>query len=163
MKYHLTLLIILLLAACSKDEKPFNLTDETIFREDITSTCFSDFTEIADEDIVIRTEAEYLNLQEILRQEYIGINCDTASLPIIDFSKYTLLGKLTQGGGCSANYDREVIRDNENKEIRYSIAVEYVGACYMFIQNWNWACVPKFPNDYSVVIHTEDSYEYPEN
>ena len=84
------------------------------------------------------------------KNNYSDIDCDTSELPEIDFSKYTLLSKLTQGGGCTATYQRKILNDTKNRKIIYEIAVDYEGKCEMLIGNWNFVFVPKTPDDYSV-------------
>ena len=71
-------------------------------------------------------------------------------MPSIDFSQYTLLGKYTQGGGCSINFARKVYIDDTNKKIIYSVRVIEEGACEMLGMSMNWALVPKIPSDYIV-------------
>ncbi|HON20432.1 MAG TPA: hypothetical protein PLW70_03765 [Bacteroidales bacterium] len=68
----------------------------------------------------------------------------------IDFSKYTVLGKYTNGGGCSVVYERNVSKNISNKKILYSITVHQCGYCDMYSECMNWVLVPKIPEDYTI-------------
>ena len=56
---------------------------------------------------------------------------------MINFEKYSLIGKYTEGGGCDVNYNREIIDHKIENKIVYSIDVEYTGICTMLITNMN--------------------------
>jgi len=77
--------------------------------------------------------------------------CDSSKLPGIDFSKYTVLGKLTINSACDT-ITREVLSDSLNKKYIYNINIqEPQGRCiYIAIPNMNWVLVPKLPREYKV-------------
>jgi len=73
----------------------------------------------------------------------------------LKFTKYFLVGKFTDGGGCSVTYDRQVIVDEENKNLIYKIDADYFGFCDMLIVNMNWALIPYRYIDYSFEFQVE--------
>lgn len=110
------------------------------------SACFIPL-ELRDSEFVINSDAEYSKLLEY-RSSSPG--CENFELPKIDFSKKTLLGKCAFGVGCSIGFEREVIRDEPNKTIVYSIKVVEEGLCEMVGSSMNWITIPKVPSDYSI-------------
>ncbi|MBK8806709.1 MAG: hypothetical protein IPO21_08710 [Bacteroidales bacterium] len=154
MRVALLLSIILLSFSCTKKGQPepelVEITDECIFRDNILSTCFYGRVETEIGMYVIRTNEEYQEFGDKVRANYDNIDCDTAKLPEIDFSKYSLISFLTGGSGCSAHFQRRVYKDTINSNIVYKIEENYEGDCEMYIENRNWAIVPAIPYDYIV-------------
>jgi len=72
------------------------------------------------------------------------------NFPQFDFSKSTLLGQYTPAGGCSADFNKKVLRDDKNKTVNYTVNVNSNGSCLMAISSYNWIMVPSIPNDYTV-------------
>lgn len=153
------LLFAIAFTGCEKEKIDENLNDITKDSEfkELLSDCFNGIFQKDYSEIIITDSESYKNFEDSIRVQAGGLNCNTASLPYIDFSKFTLLGKFTQGGGCSVNYDRAVFDDTENKKIIYKISVEYSGPCDMWIFNWNWVCIPKLPEDYEVEFHVKET------
>ena len=121
------------------------------------SACFTPF-ELKDSEFVINSDAKYSKLLEY-RSSSPG--CENFELPEIDFSKKTLLGKFAWGVGCSIDFEREVIRDEPNKTIVYSIKVVEEGLCEMAGSSMNWILIPKVPSDYSIEfeVHSDKTIQ----
>jgi hypothetical protein len=134
-----------------------DITSSSIFPEDFIAPCFYGVYTTNDySEIVIRDEKSYRELQDSIRIQIIYHDCDSEKLPHIDFQKYTLLARKTQGGGCNVVYWRGIYKDPVNKVIKYQIRVIYSGSCAMLIHNRNWALIPKIPDDYTVIFETEE-------
>lgn len=151
-------ILFLLFTACD-DKSPEDITDEVELDVDILSACFSGFDGFEYEQLVIRDAAAYQQLEEETRADIQHVNCDTASLPSIDFSRYTLIGVNTSGGGCGADYQRKVIWDEADERVTYHVSVTYSGPCYMLIGSFNWALIPALPEDFAVRFEVKESYE----
>ena len=144
------IILSLLLIACEK-HKTLDITDQCEFHEIILSPCFYGITNLSNDNyVIIRNNEAYLNFANSIRIHPYNTNCDTAILPVIDFNKYSLLGRNTSGGGCGATYDRQILKDIDDKKIIYKINVQYEGSCYILIENWNWVYIPKLEKGYSV-------------
>ncbi len=78
--------------------------------------------------------------------------CEKASLPYVDFSKYTLLAKYSSGGGCEVDFNRKVVFDSVQKKVVYYIDIRYEGYCEQLAFSGNFVLVPKMPDDYAVEI-----------
>lgn len=139
-----------------------------------------EFTESSDLDnVVIRTQEEYDNFILQLEQkgfekllfhvknyprnywryssiktlnEYISYCQNQYAFTPFDFSQKTLLGQYAYDGGCSVDFNRDVVRDDVNKIVNYSIYTIPSGRCEMLGTSENWILVPKVPDDYAVNI-----------
>lgn len=138
------------IASCEKSDKIIEITNDCKFYDNILSTCFYGISGSKYNEIIITDNETYQTFGDSIRIHPANVDCDTAKLPYIDFNKYSLLGKRTNGGGCSAKYDRKILKDIENKKIIYQISVVYEGNCKMLLGSMNWAYIPKLPNDYKV-------------
>ena len=147
----------LLFAACEND-KLIELTEQCEFHENLLGSCFSGIGDCGYDEIVITDSESYQHFGNVIRIHPVNVDCDTAALPYIDFNGYTLLGKRTSGGGCSAYYDRKIFKDKKDKRIIYKIEVQYGGACAMLIGSWNWISIPKLLEGYSVEFKVNQSY-----
>ena len=85
--------------------------------------------------------------------------CSNIDLPKIDFSQKTLLGKFSMTFDLSANYFREVTKDDLRKEMIYSIKilesnppVESCRTGCRYLANLNLVVIPKIPQGYKVVF-----------
>jgi len=164
-------LLIVLMGACEKkddlgnvDVKGTNVTAKSISLDDSVSSsgevihdnnilnCYYDNYSIGFDEKVIRDASAYKKLGEAIREK--GI-CDADSLPVVDFSKNSLIGKYVSGGGCNVNVEREVYDDTETKTITYSIKTEFIGQCDMFSYSWNWMLIPKLNDEYTVKFVTD--------
>ncbi|MBN2611982.1 MAG: hypothetical protein JXB00_10540 [Bacteroidales bacterium] len=143
--------ILFVIPGCEKNDELTDITNQVEFLEpNFFGTCFSGFFDEGYSEVVIKDEASYQEFGDSVRIHPFNLNCDTAVLPSIDFSKYSLIGKLTSVGGCNAYSVRQVFRDENGKEIVYKIHVEYSGSCDMLIVSMNWALVPKIPKGFTV-------------
>lgn len=151
------ILLFVFFLSCEKDCEIRDITDQCIFHEEFLSPCFHGITSSEYNEIVISDTTVYYQFGHAIRIFPCNLNCDTARLPPIDFSKYTLLGKRTYGGGCTAEYVRQVFEDKCEKMIIYEINVEYSGGCDMLIGNWNWVYIPKLPVDFTVAFRVSQN------
>jgi len=143
-------LLLIFSISCEKDNEPIDITDECEFYDNILSTCFYGSSTSEYDEIVFRDNDSFQEFGNLVRIYPVNLDCDTAKLPIIDFSKHSLLSLKTNGGGCSATYQRKVLKDLKNRKIIYEISVDYEGACEMLLGSRNWAIVPKITDNYTV-------------
>ena len=108
-----------------------------------------------DTEVVITDNESYLEYFNQKRVYPYNSDCDTAELPAIDFGTYSLIGKYTEGGGCDADFRREIIDYQREKKIVYTIKVKYTGSCKMLITCMNWALIPRLKNGYEVEFKVE--------
>lgn len=104
MKTNLVLLLTLLFA-CSCNQKlvtETNLPVEYLENKEIfnSPTCFSASNIHGVSGFVIRDDQTYKTYADSFRIHPLNSNCDTASLKVIDFNKYTLIGISTDHGVC---------------------------------------------------------------
>lgn len=78
----------------------------------------------------------------------------------IDFTQYTLLGKYASGG-CRVVFERNVTRNDSQKNVLYDITVHQCGDCQIYHGEMNWVLIPKIPDDYTVTFVVE--YNVPQN
>jgi hypothetical protein len=154
----LVILLSILSASCEREKELIEITSECKFHDNILTTCFSGDISTEYDEYIFRNNNSFQNYGDQSRINPININCDTAQLPNIDFSKFSLLTKITIGGGCNANYERTITKDTKNKKIIYQITATYNGHCYMQIINRNWVVTPKIPDDYTIVFNVDQSY-----
>ena len=133
--------------SCNNKGDLIEITDKCDFTQSLLSVCFYGTME---DEIDIRDSVSYRQFEDSIRIHHYNLNCDTARLPEIDFSKWMLIGKTTSGGGCSDEYKRKVYLDNENKKIIYDIRVRYRGLCKMLIMNYNFVLIPAQTSEYKV-------------
>ncbi len=143
-------LLTLSTITCDKEGELIDITSECEFYDNILSTCFYGRPNSDYDEFVFRNNNSFQEFGDIVRIYPANLNCDTAKLPNIDFTKYTLLTKSTNGGGCSATYHRKVLKDTKNRKIIYEILVNSESTCEMLLGSRNWAIIPKIPNNYSV-------------
>ncbi len=148
-------LLSALIISCDKEGELIDITSECEFYDNILSTCFYGRPNSDYDEYVFRDNDSFQDFGDIVRIYPANSNCDTANLPNIDFSKHSLLTKSTNGGGCSATYQRKVLKDTENKKIIYQILVDYEGTCEMLLGSRNWAIMPKISNNYTVEFKLE--------
>ena len=130
---------ILFFSSCEQED----LFEGIIVQEFDFGRCLPPFGNEPDE-YVITNDSLYQNLLTLGT-----VVCDNYTLPEIDFTTYTLLGKYTVSDGEVKYYKREVIKDASNMKYIYTI--------YMKCQNnskaeisMNWVLVPRLPDNYSV-------------
>lgn len=139
-----------MMISCEKSDEQIDISNECVFHDNILSTCFYGTIGSEYDEIVFRDNESFQKFGNNVRIYPINSNCNTAKLPTIDFSRYSLLSKRIYGSGCSATYQRRVLKDTENKMIIYEIAVEYKGACDMLLGSRNWAIIPVVSDNYMV-------------
>lgn len=148
MKVFMISILLLLPKFSSEVHNPIDISEKCVFKDKtILTKCFWRGAWSMDE-LVFRTQIEFEAYGTKIKDKRIA--CETVSLPEIDFSKYSLLSKLTRGGCCTAKYERMVLKDSLNKKIIYSIMPKYEGTCEMLCGNFNWVLVPKILEDYTV-------------
>lgn len=118
-------------------------------------TCFSGVYDKKYNEVIILDNQAYQDFGDSIRVHFANRDCSTATLPNIDFTKYFLLGKYTEGGGCSVKYDRQVIVNKDKRTLLYKIKVDYSGNCFKLIMNMNWALIPKTYSDYAIEFQVD--------
>jgi len=73
----------------------------------------------------------------------------------IDFSRYSVLGKYTDGD-CRVVFDRNVTKNVESKKYIYKIIVISCGSCEKLGISMNWVLIPKIEDDFFVEFIVED-------
>ena len=153
----ITLSVVLIISCENKDKNEktgiVDITNDCIFYNDDVITqryCFMIPRDSKYNEFVFRDDNAYKEYQDKIRVTSSGTNCDTASLPNIDFNKFTLLTKLSEGTGCSAGYTRKIVKDYDNKKTIYTIKVEHSGLCDALISHYNWVLVPKISEDFTI-------------
>lgn len=133
------ILLILFFSSCEKE----NIFEGIIVEEFDMGYCFPPFGNEPDE-YVINNDSLYQNLLT-----YGTVVCNNYTLPSIDFTTYTLLGKYTVSDGEVKYYKREVVKDE--------VSMKYIYNIYIKCKNnnkaetsMNWVLVPKLPTGYSV-------------
>ncbi len=134
--------LILFFNSCQKKD----IFEGIIVKKFDTGHCFPPFeVENKPNEYVITNDSLYQNLLTLETPV-----CDNYTLPAIDFSTYTLLGKYTVDGEVKY-YKKEVIKDE--------ISMKYIYNIYMKLKNnnrpkaeisMNWVLVPKLPAGYTV-------------
>lgn len=116
------------------------------------SSCFSSSPLMSSSTrIVIRDQAEYDALADSLRRTNSVTDCDTATLMDIDFSKYSLLGRMTAYGACDTIL-KDITVDEPLKTVTYNIDIKpFNGMCIdVLITSLNLVMVNKIPDNYQV-------------
>ena len=105
-----------------------------------------------DREFVIRTQSDYQHFIDISPDLHPNpfLPCVDYEFPVIDFSQMSLLGKSVTGGGCSFEVKKEVLRNDNERTVTYSITSIFTGTCEKAIHNNNFILVPKIPEDYTV-------------
>ncbi|GEM_PF-5938854 len=112
------------------------------------------FFTYGEKPIIINTLSEYKDLVNN------KVNCNSQKPPEIDFTKKVLLGRYVITAGCKAPvFEKEVIQDDDKKEIKYTITVRQKGTCVRLWGDMNWIVMPKAPKDYAVIIDVREYVE----
>lgn len=76
---------------------------------------------------------------------------EKCSHPGFDFSRYTLLGQDSHGGGCSQpTYATSILRDDQNGTVTFTVNILQHGNCAMGFSRNTWVLVPKVPPGYTI-------------
>jgi len=95
------------------------------------------------QEYIVQSNSEYqLLLNSSVCQNY-------TTLPNIDFSQYTLLGKFASGQ-CKVTFKRQVTKDEANLKYNFTVYVFDKGLCKRQGQSMNWVIVPKLPVGWTV-------------
>jgi hypothetical protein len=72
--------------------------------------------------------------------------------PDVDFARFSLLGYQGVGSGCMVTFEKDVIRDDQNKQVIYQLEIIEEGSCQTAVSNRNLILVPAVPAEYEVVF-----------
>ncbi len=97
---------------------------------------------------VIRSDSAYKRLMKTRRDDADQIS--TCALPVIDFSKKTLLGNQVLGQCNMTHLEKHVFRSDVQRQYIYEITATFEGNCEVPSGESNWILVDKIPDDYSV-------------
>jgi hypothetical protein len=139
--------------SCEKQDGP--IVEVEFLDASFFGTCFSGVHKKEYKEVIILDNQAYQDFGDSIRVHFVDKDCSTAKLPNIDFTKYFLLGRYTEGGGCSVKYDRQVIDNKDKRTLLYKIKVDYSGNCLKLIFNMNWALIPKTYSDYTIKFQVD--------
>ena len=96
------------------------------------------------------TDEEY---EDLVRQVFYSVlpfrGTENYTHPVINFSKYTLLGQEANSGGCELpDYNIEIERNG--KEYIFWVTIKRKGDCEMGIPKNKWVLIPKIASGYRV-------------
>lgn len=141
MRIILPFLFFICFTSCTKD--PWINIDKGIIDQVISfGSCIP--PTITQTEYIIETDSMY---QKLLSNSV----CSSYTLPYIDFTQYTLLGKYASGQ-CKVEFHRQVTKDDVAKTYNFTVYVFDRGLCKKEAIDMNWVTVPKLPQDYSVVF-----------
>lgn len=86
--------------------------------------------------------------------------CMNQSLPVVDFTNFTVLGKYSVGSCGAYDYSRSIWRDDEEKIIVYSVYSKermFLACSGPGTQSMNFVVIPKIPSDYKIDFKPEPS------
>ena len=125
--------------------------------------------QLIDEEIVINKNQEYqklLGFRRSTEENYEDIKkdnsrrlcyaikeCETMSLPPIDFSQKTLLAKYARSSCAATRFNKKVVRDDRNKTYTYSVDIKnrlFMRCNGPGLASMNWITFPKIPEYYTV-------------
>ena len=112
-------------------------------------------------EFVVRTQPEYQHLIDTSPDLHPNpfLLCLDYKFPVIDFTQKTLLGKSITGSGCSSEIKKKVLRNDNNRQVIYSVTTTFIGGCEMAISHTNWILIPKINEDYRVNIELNSGSE----
>ena len=147
--------------SCKKENNnPSNLVDVKYINPGELFNCITCFSpsNLNNNGFVIKNENSYKEFADLLRiyPYNPNINCDTATLKPIDFSKYSLIGIFTSFGACDSINKSILINSNRTK-ITYNIIIKkYSGTCVSILGvSLNFALISKIPDDCTVDFNTK--------
>ncbi len=109
------------------------------------------FNLLDSQTIVVTDINSYESLKKHVLPETNRAASDTFLLPSIDFSKQTLLGRLSTCVGCNTRYNRTVEKNDAQQQYIYTIEIEECGGCEIENISMNWVLVPKIDDDYTII------------
>lgn len=137
------ILILILIFGCLHQNDKINNKTNNLKIKNINFNCIKHLGD----SVIINSVAEYKKFFTNLKKQ--SQQCKNYKLPSIDFSKYTLVGKSVTVGGCSADIERNIYKDETNKTIVYSIKAEGKGPCNTAFVSTQWALI-QIPSNYHV-------------
>lgn len=151
------IIALLLILGCKEENDNIYQLSDVVYMENYElfncKTCFSIININANAGFVVTDYISYKMYADSMRIHPVNLNvdCDTATLVYIDFSKYSLIGIFTGFGACDT-INRKIFNDENNKKIIYDIDIkEYTGSCIMiYVLSLNLALIPKIPDNYKV-------------
>ena len=149
------LMFIVVLSHSSCEDQDGTEVDVQFLDASFFGSCFSGVYDKGYEEVIIMDNKTYQDFGDSIRVQFVNTDCSKVVLPEIDFSESFLIGKFTQGGGCSVRYDRKVTIDKDTKTLVYKIKADYSGNCYILFINMNWALVPKSYKDYTIEFQVD--------
>lgn len=99
--------------------------------------------------LVFTNAKQFNNYKDSVRNEINYLNIDTATIPYIDFSKYSLIG-YPVNGQCEFEKTIKVYKDSVNNQYIYDLTIQSVGDCKKLVSSHNWVLVPALPINYKV-------------
>ena len=113
--------------------------------------------------VVVKSQLAYSNLINSFYSES-TCGCSNFCEADVDFTKYSLLACASYGYSSIAEYEREVIKNTNTKQITYRITVSYTndGTDAKNQFSLNWARIPKLENDYTVKFEAVEELSYEE-
>ena len=140
-----------------EEPKRFNVIFEDLrpLDSDHSVHCSAEFFfTYGEKAIIINTLSEY---KDFVNNK---ANCNSQKPPEIDFTRKVLLGRYVIIAGCNAPvFDKEVIQDDEKKEVKYTVTARQKGTCARLWGDMNWIVMPKAPQDYAVIIDVREFVE----
>lgn len=154
-------ILVLFLFNCKRKRECKGLPyGEGIEKEYILGDCYDikKYPDYGNVDFIFKDTISFIGFLKNISINYIPNNyclADSAKCDI-DFSKYMLLGKFSNAGGCSIYYYRKFLVDAEKKAAYYHITVCDRGFCSKYGGSYNWVLVPKIPYDFEIKIIKQD-------
>ena len=139
-------MLISLFLSCNKSPKCWGKKEVSkgIIEADFNPSLNCNILVNQDSSFVINSENEYQQLAYLAH----GLNTN-CTFELINFNKYTLLGKTTWTT-CKSKIKRNVTDDIENHIYIYTIELIECGNCIEQKMVENWVLVPKIPPGYNV-------------
>mgnify|MGYP001609025296 CR=1 FL=1 len=140
-----------------EEPKRFNVSFEDLrpLDSDHSIPCPAEFFfAYGEKAIIINTLSEY---KDFVNNK---VNCNAQKPQEIDFTRKVLLGRYVITAGCKAPvFDKEVIQDDEKKEIKYTITARQKGTCARLWGDMNWIVMPKVPQGHAIIIDVREFVE----
>jgi hypothetical protein len=133
-------------------ENPDNNWRETNDTSSIFIYCLDFDKIISKAEFIIRNQEEYDNLDTLKSKPPLYKECMDYVKPVIDFSKYSLLGFITMTGPFDIK--RHVYINDIEKKYLYKINIKITSNNAILYVSKNFILVPKIPYGYEVEIDT---------
>jgi hypothetical protein len=148
-----------LIGSCEKIEKPSDTNIKPVFKvQFLSGICTSTFLSSKYDEVIITDLQTFQSFIDSIISSDSYNDCEIVNVELIDFDKYILAGKKSNGGGCSVTSDYSVIKDDINKKVIYNISVDYIGSCRLAFSSMHWALIPRLPENYTFEIKIDNRY-----